>query len=134
MVQAALNKTPADRLDGATPLTAFTALSGGLQLASILHPRDPLEASLAWVDNDIQEHLADVRQALDAMHLEMTDASEKRRRAARARVAKKKASHFRHFVKVTLFWPRRPQARPARSGGRVARPKARRRRAQRLYV
>ncbi|KAE9134746.1 hypothetical protein PF010_g2345 [Phytophthora fragariae] len=38
VVQGALNQMPADRLNGMSPLTGFTALPGGAQLASILHP------------------------------------------------------------------------------------------------
>ncbi|GMF46735.1 unnamed protein product [Phytophthora fragariaefolia] len=90
VVQAALNSMPSDRLGGATPLTAFTALPGESQLRSILHPQDPHEASVTWVAAEITNHLQTVRAALDGMHAEMTSASEKRRRAARDRHAKKR--------------------------------------------
>ncbi|KAE8968988.1 hypothetical protein PR001_g27632, partial [Phytophthora rubi] len=90
VVQAALNSMPSDRLGGATPLTAFTALPGESQLRSILHPQDPLEASVTWVEAEITTHLQTVRAALDGMHAEMTSVSEKRRRAARDRHAKKR--------------------------------------------
>ncbi|GMF41581.1 unnamed protein product [Phytophthora fragariaefolia] len=90
VVQAALNSMPSDRLGGATPLTAFTALPGESQLRSILHPQDPLEASVTWVEAEITNHLQTVRAALDGMHAEMTSASEERRRAARDRHAKKR--------------------------------------------
>jgi hypothetical protein len=89
VVQAALNQMPADRLNGATPLTAFTALPGGTQLHSVLHPREPLEAPVEWIDGEMQSHLSSVREALDGMHAEMTESSEKRRRAARERAAKR---------------------------------------------
>ncbi|GMF40008.1 unnamed protein product [Phytophthora fragariaefolia] len=81
---------PSDRLGGATPLTAFTALPGESQLRSILHPQDPLEASVTWVEAEITDHLQTVRAALDGMHAEMTSASEKRRRAAHDRHATKR--------------------------------------------
>ncbi|GMF46803.1 unnamed protein product [Phytophthora fragariaefolia] len=89
VVQAALNNMPADRLGGKYPLTAFTALPGCTQLTSILHPRDPEEASIHWVAQEIQEHLDSVRVALDGLHVEMVNASEKRRRAARERHARR---------------------------------------------
>ncbi|KAE8913634.1 hypothetical protein PF005_g23252 [Phytophthora fragariae] len=90
VVQVALNSMPSDRLDGATPLTAFTAFPGESQLRSILHPQDPLEASVTWVEAEITNHLQTVRAALDGMLAEMTSASEKRRRAARDRHAMKR--------------------------------------------
>lgn len=89
VVQAALNSMPSDRLGGTTPLTAFTALPGETQLRSILHPRDPFAATIEWVDDDVQRHLAAVQVALEGMHREMTDASEKKKRAARERHAKR---------------------------------------------
>uniref|UniRef100_H3H3G8 Integrase catalytic domain-containing protein n=1 Tax=Phytophthora ramorum TaxID=164328 RepID=H3H3G8_PHYRM len=85
VVQAALNGMTADRLNGVTPLTAFTALPGGAQLRHLLHPHAPTEE---WVTAAVQAHLAKVRAALDGMHAELVDASEKRRLAARARHAR----------------------------------------------
>ncbi|KAE8886173.1 hypothetical protein PF003_g29779 [Phytophthora fragariae] len=90
IIQAALNSMPADRLGGVSPLTAFTALPGGSQLRGILHPSDPTVATVSWTEDQIQQHLASVRTAFDGMHLELTNASEKRRGAARERHAKKK--------------------------------------------
>ncbi|KAE9051957.1 hypothetical protein PR001_g948 [Phytophthora rubi] len=97
VVQAALNSMPADRLGGKAPLTAFTALPGGTQLTSILHPRDPEEASIHWVAQEIQEHLESVRVALDGLHAEMVNASEKRRRAARERHARRQGVKLQKF-------------------------------------
>ncbi|KAE9344158.1 hypothetical protein PF008_g9348 [Phytophthora fragariae] len=97
VVQAALNTMPADRLGGVTPLTAFTALPGGSQLRGILHPRDPLVSTVTWVEDETIQHLASVRAALDGMHREMTNASEKRRRAARDRHAKKRGVTLPRF-------------------------------------
>ncbi|KAE9283339.1 hypothetical protein PF008_g27431 [Phytophthora fragariae] len=85
VVQAALNGMSANRLGGKTPLTAFTALAGGSQLTSILHPRELVDTLVEWVTQDLQAHLEEVRVALDGLHTEMVDASEKRRRAARER-------------------------------------------------
>jgi hypothetical protein len=84
-------------LGGKTPLTAFTALPGGQQLTSILHPRDPEEASLDWVEGGIQEHLTSVRAALDGLHAEQVDASEKRRRVARERHARRQGVKLHKF-------------------------------------
>uniref|UniRef100_H3GD34 Chromo domain-containing protein n=1 Tax=Phytophthora ramorum TaxID=164328 RepID=H3GD34_PHYRM len=97
VVQAALNAMPADRLGGKTPLTAFKALPGGAQLHSILHPREPVDASIEWVDSEVQRHLRYVRVALDAMHTEMVNASERRRRAARERHARRQGVRLQKF-------------------------------------
>ncbi|GMF23670.1 unnamed protein product [Phytophthora fragariaefolia] len=97
VVQAAFNSMPADRLGGKALLATFTALPGGTQLTSILYPRDPEEASMHWVAQEIQEHLDSVRVALDGLHAEVVNASEKRRRAARERHAR------RHGVKLQKF-------------------------------
>ncbi|GMF24233.1 unnamed protein product [Phytophthora fragariaefolia] len=94
VVQAALNSMPADRLGGKALITAFTTLSGGTQLTSILHPRDPEEASVNWVAQEIQDHLESVRVALDGPHAEMANASEKRRRIARERHARRQGKKF----------------------------------------
>ncbi|KAE9333825.1 hypothetical protein PR003_g13836 [Phytophthora rubi] len=102
VVQVALNSMPSGRLGGATPLTAFTALPGESQLRSILHPQDPFEASVTWVEAEITNHLQTVRAALDGMHAEMTSASEKRRRAARDRHALKRGLRPPSSVKATL--------------------------------
>lgn len=96
-VQAALNAMPADRLGGQTPLTAFTALPGTPQLTSFLHPNETVDVTLEWVTDEIQEHLASVRVALERMHQEMVDASEKRRRAARARHARRQGVRLQRF-------------------------------------
>jgi hypothetical protein len=90
VVQSALNTMPADRLNGTAPLTACTALPAESQLRSVLHPREPVSKDVDWVDDEIKKHLVSVREALDNMHAELVDASEKRRRAARERHAKKK--------------------------------------------
>ncbi|KAE8980660.1 hypothetical protein PR001_g23652 [Phytophthora rubi] len=97
VVQAALNSMPADRLGGKSPLTAFTALPGGTQLTSILHPRDPEETSIHWVAQEIREHLDSVRVALDGLHAEMVNASEKRQRAARERHARRQGVKLQKF-------------------------------------
>ncbi|KAE9159712.1 hypothetical protein PF002_g32795 [Phytophthora fragariae] len=57
VVQGALNQMPADRLNGKSPLTAFTALPGGAQLASILHSREAVTTTVDWVDTQVREHL-----------------------------------------------------------------------------
>ena len=46
-----------------------------------------METTVGWVDGEIKKHLETVRLALDAMHLEMTSTSEKKKRAARERHA-----------------------------------------------
>lgn len=97
VVQAALNGMPADRLGGKSPLTAFTALPGGSQLTSILHPRDPADATVGWVAQEIQAHLDHVRQSLDDMHAEMVSSSEKRRRAARERHSRRQGVKLQRF-------------------------------------
>lgn len=97
VVQAALNGMPADRLGGVCPITAFTALPGGSQLSGILHPREAIEASLEWVDAELKKHIEGVRASLDGIHHELTSASEKRRRAARERHAKKKGVKLQRF-------------------------------------
>uniref|UniRef100_H3H555 Reverse transcriptase n=1 Tax=Phytophthora ramorum TaxID=164328 RepID=H3H555_PHYRM len=97
VVQAALNAMPADRLDGRSPLTAFTALPADSQLRSILHPRSPTQATLEWVDSEVRSHLTAVREALDNMHAEMVSASEKRRRAARERHARRQGVRLHKF-------------------------------------
>ncbi|KAJ8564243.1 hypothetical protein ON010_g7105 [Phytophthora cinnamomi] len=94
---SALNAMPADRLGGATPLTVFTALPGNTQL-SILHPRDPAgNATVTWVADEIAAHLTAVRVALDGIHVEMVDASEKHRRAARERHARRQCVRLQKF-------------------------------------
>ncbi|KAG6610583.1 uncharacterized protein IUM83_06707 [Phytophthora cinnamomi] len=98
VVQGALNQMPADRLNGKSPLTAFTALPGGAQLASILHPREAVTTTVDWVDTQVREHLETVRAALDGMHAEMTAASEKRKRAARERVAQRQGVTLPRFT------------------------------------
>ncbi|GMF34640.1 unnamed protein product [Phytophthora fragariaefolia] len=97
VVQGVLNQMPADRLYGKSPLTAFTALPGGAQLASILHPREAVTTTVDSVDTQVREHLETVGAALDGMHAEMTAASEKSKRAARKRVAR------RHGVTLPRF-------------------------------
>lgn len=97
VVQAALNAMPADRLDGHSPLTAFTALPADSQLRSILHPQSPTQDTIAWVDSEVRGHLTAVREALDNMHAEMVDASEKRRRAARERHARRQGVRLHRF-------------------------------------
>jgi hypothetical protein len=89
VVQSALNVMPADRLGGQTPLPAFTALPEAHQLRNILHPRNPVDSTVAWVDNEARQHLSAVRRALDGMHAEMVDEAEKRRLAARERHARR---------------------------------------------
>ncbi|GMF14516.1 unnamed protein product [Phytophthora fragariaefolia] len=103
VVQSALNGMPADRLGGKSPLTAFTALPGGAQLQHILHPRDPADTTVQWVDQEIIAHLSKVRVALDGMHAEMVDASDKRRRAARARHEHRQVSNCKNSVKAISF-------------------------------
>ncbi|GMF57839.1 unnamed protein product [Phytophthora fragariaefolia] len=87
----------ADQLGGKTPLTAFTALPGGAHLHSILHLREPVDAPIEWVDSEVPRHLRDVRVALDTMHTEMVNASEKRRRAARERHARCQGVRLQKF-------------------------------------
>ncbi|KAE8907069.1 hypothetical protein PF005_g12961 [Phytophthora fragariae] len=94
VVQAALNGMPADRLRRKTPLTAFTASPGGSQLTSILHPRKPVDTPVEWV---VQEPQEEVRVALDGIHAEMVDASEKRRRAARERHSRRQGVKLQKF-------------------------------------
>ncbi|KAE9164083.1 hypothetical protein PF005_g30177 [Phytophthora fragariae] len=89
---------PADRLNGMSPLTGFTALPGGAQLASILHPREAVTTTVDLVDTQVREHLETVRAALDGMHSEMTAASEKRKRAARERVARRQGLTLPRFT------------------------------------
>jgi transposase InsO family protein len=98
VVQGALNQMPADRLNGKSPLTAFTALPGGTQLTSILHPSEAVTTTVDWVDAQVNEHLATVRAALDGMHAEMIAASEKRKRAARERVARRQGVTLTRFT------------------------------------
>ncbi|KAJ8516176.1 hypothetical protein ON010_g18478 [Phytophthora cinnamomi] len=50
----------------------------------------PLEASVTWVEAEIKHHLQTVLVALDSMHAEMTNTSDKRRRAACDRPTKKR--------------------------------------------
>ncbi|KAE8993203.1 hypothetical protein PR003_g21024 [Phytophthora rubi] len=97
VVQSALNGMPADRLGGKSPLTAFTALPGGAQLQHILHPRDTVDSTVQWVDQEILAHLSKVRVALDGMHAEMVDASDKRRRAARERHERRQGVKLHKF-------------------------------------
>ncbi|KAE9282551.1 hypothetical protein PR003_g27380 [Phytophthora rubi] len=97
VVQAALNGMPADRLGGTTPLTAFTALPGGSQLTSILHPCEPVDTPVEWVTQELQAHLGEIRVALDGLHAEMVDASEKRRRAARERHSRRQGVKLQKF-------------------------------------
>jgi transposase InsO family protein len=97
IIQAALNLMPADRLGGATPLRAFTALTEGNMLRCLLHPREPLEKSIEWTEDEIKGHLESVRVALDGMHATMTDESEKRRRAARERAANRQGVQLIRF-------------------------------------
>ncbi|GMF28955.1 unnamed protein product [Phytophthora fragariaefolia] len=99
VVHGALNAKPVDRLDGKSPLTAFTALPGAVQLRSILHPHDPVRATVEWVHEQIVSHLYNVRGALDGLHAELNDASEKRRRAARARHARRQGVQLQKFNK-----------------------------------
>jgi hypothetical protein len=97
VVQAALNGMPADRLNGVVPLTAFTALPANTQLRSILHPQQPLGATVDWVEQEVAQHLTAVRVALDGTHAEMVDASDKKKRAARERHAKTKGVTLQRF-------------------------------------
>jgi hypothetical protein len=97
VVQAALNGMPADRLNGVAPLSAFTALPANTQLRSILHPQQPLVATVDWVEQEVAQHLTAVRVALDGMHAEMVDASEKKKRAARERHARAKGVTLQRF-------------------------------------
>ncbi|GMF29378.1 unnamed protein product [Phytophthora fragariaefolia] len=57
VVQSVLNGMPADRLGDKSPLTAFTALPGATQLQHILHPRNPVDTTVRWVDQEILAHL-----------------------------------------------------------------------------
>ncbi|GMF53688.1 unnamed protein product [Phytophthora fragariaefolia] len=102
---------PADRLGGKTPLTAFTALPGGSQLTSILHPREPVDTPVEWVTQELQAHLEEVRVALDGLHAEMVDASEKRRRAARERHSRRQGVKLQKFSEgdFVLIVVARPQ-------------------------
>lgn len=95
--QAALNSIPTDRLDGVSPLTVFTALPDDSQLRSILDLRPAVNAEVEWVDTETKHHLTSIRGALDQMHAEMVDVSERRRRAARERHAERQGVRLQRF-------------------------------------
>lgn len=97
VAQSALNSMPSDRVGGVAPLATFTGLPATGQLRAILHPQESAQTTIEWVNAEIKEHVAISRTALDNMHREMVDASEKRRRAARERHARRKGVMLQKF-------------------------------------
>ena len=87
LVQSALNHQPADRLDGRAPVTAFMALPPANPITTIVHPTTKEAVAVDWVKDQQKKHLDDVAAALDQLHRDVVDSSEKRRRNARARRA-----------------------------------------------
>ncbi|KAJ8524224.1 hypothetical protein ON010_g16894 [Phytophthora cinnamomi] len=68
VVQYSLNTMPSDRLGMVTPLTAFTGLPGSSQLRAIVRGDTIIHLSEDRLANFQQQHLKQVRGALDEMH------------------------------------------------------------------
>lgn len=97
VIQSALNSMPADQLGGVSLVKTFTILPGDTQLRAILHPRNPIEAFVEWIDTEIKEHLQSDRVALDGIHEKLTDASEKSPRCS-SRQARRRGVEPQRFA------------------------------------
>ncbi|GMF43082.1 unnamed protein product [Phytophthora fragariaefolia] len=79
------------------------AMKALLSEHSILHPREPVDTPVEWVTLELQAHLEEVRVALDGIHAEMVEASEKHRRAARERHSRRKGVKLQEFSEADFI-------------------------------
>jgi hypothetical protein len=85
LVQSALNQQPADRLGGVPPVTAFQGLPATPPLSGFVHPRTKEVLTVDWLSKAHLKHMKELQVAMEAMHREVSERSEKLRKQARGR-------------------------------------------------
>ena len=89
LVQSVLNHTPANRLGGVAPVTAFTALPATTPMTSFLHPESQREMDIGKICEEQQAHIHEVQAVLEQMHKKLVETANKKRTQARDRHNKK---------------------------------------------
>ncbi|ETV90961.1 hypothetical protein H310_14305 [Aphanomyces invadans] len=69
LVQSSLDHQSADRLGGVSPVTAFQGLPSTPPISGFVHPRTKEVETVDWLANTRKKHMAELRQALDDLHL-----------------------------------------------------------------
>lgn len=73
---------PTDRLGDVSPFITSTSLPGEGQLRAILNTSCIDDVPIKWVDDEQRQQLEIVREAIEAMHQELSAEAEEKRRAA----------------------------------------------------
>jgi hypothetical protein len=83
LVQSALNHTPSDRLDGASPAKAFLNLEAAKPITIVVHPTTKEATDLDTVLKAKRQQLAEAAKMFEYMHRELDKTAQKRRDARR---------------------------------------------------